>query len=384
MRLLGPLFVFILMAAIKFKNFDWILFFSVIFLCFIGLAAIYSVALSKSEPDFFNFEKQIAGLIIGVIFIFIISASNYRLLKNYRRLIYLIGLLLLVGVLLFGQTIRGTTGWFNIGPLNFQPVEIAKICLIVITANYLSERSGLHFNFPQLASLSFLGGLYVGLVILQPDLGSAAVLLFAWLGLLLFANIRKRYFIVLFLIFAVLATGVWFVGLKDYQKERILTFIDQSRDPLGQGYNVTQSVIAIGSGGLLGRGLGFGSQSQLKFLPESQTDFIFAVVAEELGLVGVGIILALFSVVFWRLFKIARRLHDDFSLFLILGISLVIFIQVGMNIAMNIGIFPVAGITLPFLSYGATSLIAFLILIGIAESIATHETSFQVYEKDKV
>ncbi|MBU0648525.1 FtsW/RodA/SpoVE family cell cycle protein, partial [Patescibacteria group bacterium] len=186
-----------------------------------------------------------------------------------------------------------------------------------------------------------------------------------------------------FLIFIILGTSAWSFGLQDYQKERVLTFLDQGRDPLGQGYNVTQSVIAIGSGGVFGRGLGFGSQSQLKFLPESQTDFIFAVIAEELGLVGIGLILGLFAIVFWRLFKIAQRAHDDFSLFLVLGVSLLLFIQVGMNAAMNLGMFPVTGITLPFLSYGASSLLVFLVLIGVAQSIAMREVSSRLPIKEK-
>lgn len=369
--------------ANRFKNFDWILFFSVILLCLLGLAAIYSVALSKTEADFFNFEKQIASLIIGVILIFIIASSNYRLLKNYTRLIYLIGFILLIGVLFLGETIRGTTGWFAVGPLNFQPAEIAKICLLVLTANFLSERSGVHFNTRQFIAISVLGAAYVGLVVLQPDLGSAGILFFLWLGLLIFGKIRKRYLLILFLIFIILGTSAWSFGLQDYQKERVLTFLDQGRDPLGQGYNVTQSVIAIGSGGVFGRGLGFGSQSQLKFLPESQTDFIFAVIAEELGLVGIGLILGLFAIVFWRLFKIAQRAHDDFSLFLVLGVSLLLFIQVGMNAAMNLGMFPVTGITLPFLSYGASSLLVFLVLIGVAQSIAMREVSSRLPIKEK-
>ena len=368
----------------RYKNFDWMLFFAVFLLCLMGLAAIYSVALSKSEnPDFFNLQKQVAGFIIGIILIFIIAAANYRLLKNYRRLIYLIGFILLAGVLIIGQTIRGTTGWFAIGPINFQPVEFAKICLLVLMANYMSERSGVHFNWPQLFSVSILGAAYVGLVFLQPDLGSAVILFLLWFGLLFFGNIRKKFIIILVIVCLVMGIFSWFI-LDVYQQERILTFLDQSRDPLGQGYNVTQSVIAIGSGGLFGRGLGFGSQSQLKFLPESQTDFIFAVFAEELGLVGVGLILGLFAFVFWRLFTIARKAHDDFSLFLILGIILLLFIQLGMNVAMNLGIFPVTGITLPFLSYGASSLLAFLVLVGIAESIAMREVSTPVQEKEKI
>ncbi|MDD4995330.1 MAG: rod shape-determining protein RodA [Patescibacteria group bacterium] len=358
---------------VKLKNFDWILFAAVFLLCCIGLAAIYSVALSQQEPDFFNFKKQLAVLAVGVIVIFFIAASNYRLLRNYRRLIYIGGLALLAGVLLFGQTIRGTTGWFSIGPLNFQPVELAKICLLVLMASYLSERSGIHFGFKQLVAVSALGGAYILLVMGQPDLGSAMVLFSLWFGLLFFGNTRKRFIALILVAIIMVSIFGWFFGLQDFQRDRVLTFLDPERDPLGQGYNVTQAVIAIGAGGFFGRGLGFGSQSQLKFLPESQTDFIFAVVAEELGLVGVALMIGLFSIVLWRLFKICARSGDDFSLFLALGIIILLATQIGVNIAMNLGWFPVTGITLPFLSYGASSLLTFLLMIGIAESIAVHE-----------
>jgi len=356
----------------RLKNFDWVLFFTSLILCLIGLAAIYSVALSQQDADFFNFKKQIASLIVGIILIFVIAISNYRLLKNYRRLIYIIGFVLLAGVLLFGVTIRGTTGWFSLGPINFQPAELAKICLLVVLASYLSERSGVHFTFRHLISISLLGGIYVLLIMAQPDLGSAMILFFLWLGLLLLANVNKKYIALVLLAIVFFSIIGWFVVFQDYQKERVLTFLDPQRDPLGQGYNVTQAVIAVGSGGLFGRGLGFGSQSQLKFLPESQTDFIFAVVAEELGLIGITLIFILFAILFWRLISIARQASDDFSLFLILGIAIIIFTQFGINVAMNLGWFPVTGITLPFLSYGASSLLIFLVMIGIAESIALH------------
>jgi len=365
----------------RLKNFDWILFFSALFLTFIGMAAIYSVALSQQDTEFFNFKKQLASLVFGLVFIFIIALSNFRLLKNYRRVIYIVGLVLLVGVLFFGQTIRGTTGWYAIGPINFQPAELAKICLLVLMASYLSERSGIHFAFRQLVAVSVLGGAYVLLVMAQPDLGSAVVLFSVWIGLLLLANVQKKYIAIILIAFVIIGIFGWFFVLHDYQKERVLTFLDPGRDPLGQGYNVTQAVIAVGSGGFFGRGLGFGSQSQLKFLPESQTDFIFAVVAEELGLIGIGLIFALFGIVFWRLIKITRRVGDDFSMFLILGIAIFIFTQFAINIAMNLGWFPVTGITLPFLSYGASSLLIFLILLGIAESVAVHAAPGSSYER---
>jgi rod shape determining protein RodA len=209
-----------------------------------------------------------------------------------------------------------------------------------------------------------------GLIMLQPDLGSAIILIGLWLGLLMLTRTRKLF---LFLIIgagaAVFIFG-WFFFFADYQKERILTFVDPARDPLGAGYNVTQSVIAIGAGNVFGRGLGFGSQSQLHFLPETQTDFIFAVIAEELGFVGVLLVLVLYFILLWRLTTLARRCQSDFDTYTVLGIALLFFIQIVLNIGAAVGLLPVTGITLPFLSYGGSSLIMNFFLIGIAESIA--------------
>jgi rod shape determining protein RodA len=161
----------------------------------------------------------------------------------------------------------------------------------------------------------------------------------------------------------------WFFFFADYQKERLVTFFNPAHDSLGQGYNISQAIIAIGSGGIIGRGVGFGSQSQLKFLPEAQNDFIFAVIAEELGFVGICLVLALFSILFYRLFKAAREANSDFGIYLLLGITLLIFIEMFINIGMNIGVLPVIGISLPFLSYGGSAIVSTLMLVGVAQSI---------------
>jgi len=187
--------------------------------------------------------------------------------------------------------------------------------------------------------------------------------------MLIIIGIKRLHLLSIIAVILVLAFSSWFFFLQDYQKNRILTFIDPSRDPLGQGYNITQASIAVGSGQLVGRGLGYGSQSQLKFLPESQTDFIFAVIAEELGFIGVVIILFFWLIFFWRLIRGLKTCSNDFGVFLVLGISLLFIIHIFVNIGMNIGLAPVTGISLPFLSYGGSFLISSLFMVGLAQSV---------------
>jgi len=235
---------------------------------------------------------------------------------------------------------------------------------------WMSKQGRRYYSLEFVLSSGIAAGLYVGLILLQPDLGSALVLVGIWFGLLLFSGTKKRY--IALLVGVVIATFVfgWFFLFQPYQKERLLTFVDPSRDPLDTGYNVTQSIIAIGSGKMFGRGLGFGSQSQLHFLPEAQTDFISSVIGEELGFVGLCILLILYFVLLWRFLRIALSARDDFSSYTVLGIALLFFIQLVVNMGGATGLLPVTGVTLPFVSYGGSSLIINFALVGIAESIA--------------
>ncbi|NTU99404.1 FtsW/RodA/SpoVE family cell cycle protein, partial [Candidatus Falkowbacteria bacterium] len=211
--------------------------------------------------------------------------------------------------------------------------------------------------------------LLFALIILQPDFGSAMLLFTLWLIIIILAGLEKKYLVTLFFIVVVLFVGAWSFYFKDYQKQRILTFVNPSFNPLDQGYNVAQAIIAVGSGGMTGRGIGFGSQSQLKFLPESQTDFIFAVVAEELGFLGVGLVLIFFSLFFYRCLANLKNVKSDFGVFFVLGAVSLVFVEMFINIGMNLGILPVIGIALPFLSYGGSSVIANLAMVGVLQSI---------------
>ncbi|MFH0779922.1 MAG: rod shape-determining protein RodA [Parcubacteria group bacterium] len=354
----------------KLRKFDWALAAAVFLLFCLGLAAIYSVSLSKAVPDFGNFRKQIVFGAVGFAALVFFGVSNYSGLRVYSRLVQVTTVILLVLVLFIGSIVHGTKGWFMIAGFGLQPVEFAKIALIIVLARFFSNRFQ-HFQIAKHIIISlFITLSFVILVALQPDLGSAIVLMGIWLLLLAFTGLPKRYFLFMLFIALVLAAIAWTGFLADYQQSRILTFLHPTSDPLGGGYNVTQSIIAIGSGHFFGRGLGSGSQSQLRFIPESQTDFIFAVIAEELGLFGVFLVLAFFAVILYRLFAIARRARDDFGLFLCLGIACVFFIHLFVNVGMNMGLMPVAGISLPFLSYGGSFLVSCLIMVGIAESVA--------------
>jgi len=350
------------------RNFDWLLFFSALLLCMLGLAAIYSVELSRG-PEAGYIRKQFIALGIGLFGLFFASLMQASFFRTLSKPLYFFSIVLLLLVLVFGTTIRGTRGWFVLGGFSFQPVELVKAALILILA-YSISNFGRRFERP----LYFFGTLAIalagiGLTMLQPDLGSAVLLGTIWFSLMLLTGARRVLTISFVSIMVVFSVFAWFFLLHDYQKERVLTFVDPARDPLGAGYNTTQAIIAVGSGQIFGKGLGFGSQSQLRFLPEAQTDFIFSVIGEELGFAGVLVMLVLFSVLIWRLILLAGNSDDDFASVVVSGIAILFASQMFINVGANLGLLPVTGVTLPFVSYGGSSLIINLVLIGVAESM---------------
>jgi rod shape determining protein RodA len=360
------------MTSSYFRKFDWVLFGAAILLTTFGLAALYSTSLGAggTEGDFGNFWKQVVFAAVGIAVALAVPLVNYRMLSGLSKVFYAGAILMLVAVLLFGQTVRGTRGWFGVAGFGVQPVELVKLCLIIFLAKFFSDYARHVGGLKQIVGSGLaLAGVFF-LVILQPDFGSAFLLLCVWGSLLLVSGIRRSHLAVIVLLCAVTAVLAWSFALKPYQKDRITAFWDPSVDPLGKGYNVTQSIIAIGSGGLTGKGLGFGSQSQLRFLPERQTDFIFAVVAEELGFLGTLFILMLFGTLFYRGYRLASSGRDDFSVFLIMGIMVSIAAEAVVNIGGNLRMMPVTGVTLPFLSYGGSSLLVKFLMIGVLQSIA--------------
>lgn len=334
-----------------------------------GFTAIFSVELSRGSETVF-LQKQMIALGVGVVASFALTIMNYHAFRHYARGFYVGGVILLFLVLFLGRTLNGSTGWFILGGFAFQPVELMKVALMMRLALYFGERAKRRFGWRDLAMSAGFVAVPVLALMFQPDLGGAALLVGMWAVMVLFAGIRPSQILALCVGGAVVVIFGWFLVFKPHQKDRILTFFDPSRDPLVTGYNVTQAKIAIGSGGLWGRGLGDGSQSQLRFLPQSQTDFVFAVIAEELGFVGVLLLFVAFVALLWRMIVVSRTTHDTFGAYLCLGTFSVFLVEILVHVGANISIMPATGVALPLVSYGGSSLLLSLVFLGIVQSVA--------------
>lgn len=357
------------------RTIDWPLLAAALLLVAFGLAAIFSITLNREVPDLGRFWRQIGFIVFGLAALIVVSRTDYRFVLSGAKALYGFAIVLLIAVLLFGTTVRGARAWFTFGGFSFQPVEFVKLFVIVALARYLAPYLQERLTWRAIGWTFLLTALPTVLVMLQPDLGSATVLVAVWLGMLILARTPTRKFLLLML---TLILVVLFFGqfvLTETQQSRITVFLSPEKNCLGEAWNFCQSVTAVGSGQFFGRGLGLGPQSQLNFLPEQETDFIFAVIAEEMGLVGAGLILVLFLILFWRLLRIIRQARDAFAVLVVGGVLVMLFSQMFVNIGMNIGILPIAGIPLPLVSYGGSSLIASLLAIGIVEAIASHTRS---------
>jgi len=361
--------------TVPFKKLDWILIISSVCLVLLGLLSIYSSSLGRG--DFLNFKKQLIFFGLGIFLMFLISFFDWRTLREDPYLIlflYFVCLLLLAGLFFLAKEIRGVKSWYKIGPLSLDLTEFTKIILILLMAKYFSMRhiemyrgvhvliSGLYFFLPCL------------LIFLQPNLGSVLVLISLWLGILVISGIKLRHFLILSLLGILIFAFSWSTIFKEYQKERILSFIQpQLSDPLKIGWSQRQAEIAIGSGGIFGQGIGRGSQTQYGFLSEPQTDFIFSAIAEEMGLIGVSLLFLLLLISVWRIMKIAINSRNNFSRLFASGMAILFVSQIFINIGMNVGILPIIGIPLPLVSYGGSGLIADFIGLGILQSIKNHQ-----------
>lgn len=352
------------------KKMDWAIIISSLLLVAFGLVSIYSSSYGKN--DFLNFKKQIIFLIIGVVLLFLFSFFDWREIRDnpYNILIfYFICVLALLGLLFFGPTIRGTKGWYKAGPVNIDPVEITKLILIILLAKYFSRR---HVEMYSLKHI-LLSGVYVfvptALIFRQPNFGSAMMLVALWIGILIISGIKLRHFLLLLFCGIIILAVSWFFFIHDYQKERIISFLLPEIEPLGISWNQNQSKIAIGSGGIFGKGFLKGSQTRYGFLPEPQNDFIFAAIAEEFGIIGVFALCFLFLILIWRIMKIAVSAESNFPRLFASGFIIILAAQIFVHIGMNLGIMPVIGISLPLVSYGGSGLIISFICIGILENI---------------
>ncbi len=353
----------------KLRSTDWLINLMAGLLLFFGLVEIYSIGLAGEVKDLTNFNHQLLFAALGLGCLFYLAWLDYHRLYGFVNYFYLAVAVALIIVLFAGQTINGTKGWLGLFGFGIQPVEFVKLVLLLSLAKYFSESGDAHNPLRRLLISGAIAAPLVLLVMIQPDFGSAVILVFIWLFMVLLAGLPRRYLLFLLGGTLILILPLWFLFFKPYQKERILTFWNPQAKSISQSYNVNQAMIAIGAGGLYGKGLSFGSQSQLKFLPEAKTDFIFSVVAEELGFIGVALILSFFGVMLYRLTLGLARVKDDFGAFFVSGCAALIFLEMFINIGMNMGLVPVVGIALPLISYGGSSVIANLMMMGVCQSV---------------
>lgn len=334
----------------------------------VGLAVQYAISLGEGSLEIFYRQAVFA---IGAIVVFIILANyNYQILAKRNRIFYVLLVIALIYLVLFGDPIRGSARWIELGFFRLQPAELAKMIVAIGLARWLYIRRGEINSWKNLFSTFLYAGIPAVLIAIEPDAGSTLIVLSVWFGIILLSPIRKM-FIVFFIIAGILFAGFsWAFLLQDYQRTRIEVFINPDKDPQGKGYNVRQATIAVGSGQLFGRGLGQGVQGGLKFLPEKHTDFVFAASSEEIGLVGSAAIVILFYILMSRILIIMRLARDDLGMYLAGGVLFLFASQVVINIGMNIGLLPVTGIPLPLITYGGSSMLVTAIALGVVQNIA--------------
>lgn len=369
-------------SGVKISNLNILLI--ALLICTVGILSIYSSNYQREdEPWKSIYQRQIFWVILGIGFFFLISVLNYRRLWDVTYFLYGFALFLLFLVFVQGAVRLGAQRWLKIGGFNFQPSEIVKLIIIIFLARYFSRKStddtSLLLNKLGIFRALILPFIFIAppmfFIIEQPDLGSGAMILLIFIAMLYLSGVKLRY-ITIFLLLIILSLPIFWQFLRGYQKERLLVFLNPNIDPLGAGYTIIQSKIAIGSGGFFGRGWLSGTQSQLHFLPESHTDFIFATFAEEWGLAGSLALLLLYYLLVRGGIQIALRTHDYFGRLLAFGISLMLGLQVFVNIAMNMGLAPVVGLPLPLMSYGGSSVVVTFIALGILVNIDKKRSVF--------
>ena len=354
------------------KQFDWGLLVPVFLLGAIGLLVLYSTLASDSPA----LQKSLCGrqalwMVLGLGLALVCLIFNYKTLEAWSGSVYVLSMALLVAVIFFGKEAGGSQRWLPLGPVAIQPSEFAKLAVAVVLAKYYAKNAsqdGLILR--DLVVPIILTLIPFALIVAQPDLGTAMLIVLLAALMTLFVKIERRTFYFLSGTILFFLPLMWAFLFKDYQKQRILTFLDPQRDPLGSGYHIIQSKIAIGSGMVWGKGFKAGTQNALDFLPEQHTDFILSVLAEEWGLVGSGVVLFLFFVVIIWGISIGYQCRDEFGLFLSVGVTVIIFCQVFINIGMVMGLMPVVGVPLPLISYGGSAVISFMLGIGLLLNIS--------------
>lgn len=360
-----------------FKTIDGTLFTAIVAICLAGL-----FTMSSFQGNDAYFWKQSLWIAISLSVFLIASMFEYRFLKQTRVVVWIYVILLSILSLLFilGYAAKGAESWFRLGGIAFQPSDLMKLGLIVVLAKYFSRR---HIEIANIRHI-IVSGVYMFipfvLVVLQPDFGSAMVLFFIWLGLVFVSGISVKHLLAVFMLGAISVGLAWQFAFKPYQKARIINFFNPLQDIRGTGYNAYQSTIAVGSGGLLGKGVGYGTQSRLNFLPEHKTDFIFAAFAEEWGFVGAILLLIFFGIIFFKLATYALVADSTFEALFTYGVMIWIITHVTINIGMNLGIMPVTGIPLPLMSYGGSHLLAECLALGMCVGMRRYARSGHKYQ----
>ncbi len=348
------------------RSIDWILLGALIPIVGAGLITMNSFSGQSSV-----FEHQMIWILISLIVFFVCASLDSSFLKRTGVLVTLFsfGCALLVSLFVVGHVAKGAQSWFRLGLFSIQPSDPIKVILILILAKYFSRR---HIEIKNLRHI-LVSGAYAFiiflLILIQPDFGSAIIIFFIWLGMVLVSGISRKHIFAVAAICLVSFGLLWSYGLKDYQKLRVKNFIHPLADVRGSGYNAYQSIIAVGSGQVVGKGIAYGTQSKLNFLPEYQTDFIFAAFAEEWGFIGALLLFGLYGIVFWRILSVAYNSSSNFVMLYAIGIAILFMTNFFINIGMNIGLLPVTGVTVPFMSYGGSHLVTEFVALGILMSM---------------
>ncbi len=357
---------------------DWPLTLTVLALCTVGLGALYSAGFNEQLGYSAQMKRQAMSMGVGLLCFLICMLIKPEIWKRNAYLVYLLGCGLLTAILFSGVVAGGARRWLEIGGFRMQPSEFMKVALIVALARLFSSSTSLEKGYQILSLIKpcLLMGVPFVLIVVEPDLGTGLCHLLIGGSMLMLAGVRKRTVLTLGLLGMCLAVPAWFFGLKDYQKQRILTFMSPEDDPLGSGYHAIQSKIAVGSGSLTGKGFLQGTQTQLRFLPEQTTDFIFSVLAEEWGFVGSAVVIFLYGFLILRLLTISARCSEIFPAFVVIGVAAMIFWHVIVNVGMVVGVLPVVGLTLPLLSFGGSSVVAVLGALGLAAGVSSRRFLF--------
>lgn len=346
---------------------DWIALGAALGLALLGLLTMNSF--QSSDPFF---VRQAVWILLGVGVFFVAAKVDWRFLRRGTTAAAIFGAVMIPLIILVavGTAMQGARSWFNLGAFALQPVEFVKLALIITLAKYFSRR---HIEIRNIRHI-LISGAYAGvvfiLVALQPDFGSAIIIFLIWFGMVLLSGISRKHLFTVIAVGAVAFAGLWLFGFQDYQKARILTFLHPLADIHGAGYNAYQSTVAVGSGELLGKGIGYGTQSKLRFLPEYQTDFIFAAFAEEWGFVGIVLLFALYGVLFWRILAAAGVGASNFETLFALGVLCYFGAHFLLHTGINLGLLPVTGTTIPFMSYGGSHLLAEFLALGMLSGMA--------------